>query len=137
MPVAAVRRTIRWTRTRSTTVINEATLAERGAKVVRANDIDIAYVEAGDGPPVVVLHGGFVSTGPAWADSPIAYVRHMATLAKHFRVIAPDTRGSGATVHPGGTVSYSLLADGLLAPVDGLRLAPPAPAAFGCRPAVC
>jgi pimeloyl-ACP methyl ester carboxylesterase len=111
-------------------VINETTLAERGAKLVRANDIDIAYVEAGDGPPVVVLHGAFASTGPAWADSPIAYVRHMATLAKHFRVIAPDVRGSGATVHPGGSVSYSLLADDVLALVDVLGLDRPALVGF-------
>lgn len=92
-------------------MITDATLAERGARLVRANGIDIAYTEAGDGPPLVLLHGGFVSAGPAWADSPVAYVRHMASIAKHFRVIAPDTRGSGATVHPGGTASYTLLAD--------------------------
>jgi pimeloyl-ACP methyl ester carboxylesterase len=111
-------------------MINDTVLAERGAKLVRANDIDIAYVEAGDGPPLVLLHGGFVSTGPAWADSPVAYVRHMATLAKHFRVIAPDTRGSGATVHPGGTASYSLLADDVVALIDALHLERPLLAGF-------
>ena len=31
-------------------MIDDATLAERGAQTVRANGIDIAYVEAGDGP---------------------------------------------------------------------------------------
>ncbi|HET7488653.1 MAG TPA: alpha/beta hydrolase [Acidimicrobiales bacterium] len=101
-------------------------LTDRGAKLVRANGIEIAYVEAGDGPPLVLLHGAFVSTGPAWAGNPIAYVPHMETLAKHFRVVAPDTRGSGATVHPGGTVSYSLLADDLAALVDALGLERPA-----------
>ncbi len=111
-------------------MITDSTLNERGARLVRANGIDIAYVEAGDGPPLVLLHGGFVSSGPAWADSPVAYVRHMPTLAKHFRVIAPDTRGSGATVHPGGTVSYSLLADDLLALVDALGLDRPLVAGF-------
>ena len=100
----------------------DATLAERGAQLVRANNIDIAYVEAGDGPPLILLHGGVVSTGPAWADSPVAYGSHLATLGKHFRVIAPDIRGSGATVHPGGTVSYSLLADDLIALIDALGL---------------
>ena len=111
-------------------MITNTTLAERGAQLVRANDIDVAYVEAGDGPPLVLLHGGFVSTGPTWADSPIAYVRHVAALGKHFRVIAPDTRGSGATVHPGGTVSYSLLADDLMALVDALGLHRPLVAGF-------
>lgn len=111
-------------------MINSATLAERGAQLVRANGIDIAYVEAGDGPPLVLLHGGFVSTGPAWADSPVAYVGHMAALTKHFRVIAPDTRGSGATVHPDGTASYSLLADDVTALIDALGLDRPLLAGF-------
>lgn len=111
-------------------MIADATLQDRGAQLIRANGIDIAYVEAGDGPPVVLLHGGFVSTGPAWADSQIAYVQHMAALAKHFRVIAPDTRGGGATVHPGGTVSYSLLADDLMALIDALGLDRPFVAGF-------
>src|SRR6188472_3496406 len=83
-------------------MIDDTTLAERGARTVHANGIDIAYVEAGDGPPLVLLHGGLASSGPLWADSPVAYVAHMAALAKHFRVIAPDTRGSGATVHSDG-----------------------------------
>jgi pimeloyl-ACP methyl ester carboxylesterase len=111
-------------------MITDTTLAERGAQLVRANGIDIAYTEAGDGPPLVLLHGGFVSTGPAWVESPVAYVRHMATLAKHFRVIAPDTRGSGATVHPGGTASYTLLAADVTALIDALGLDRPLLAGF-------
>ena len=47
-----------------------ATVAERGAHLVRANGIDIAYVEAGDGPPLVLLHGGLVSTGPPVGRQP-------------------------------------------------------------------
>jgi pimeloyl-ACP methyl ester carboxylesterase len=111
-------------------MITDATLAERGAKLVRANGIDVAYTEAGDGPPLVLLHGGFVSSGPVWADSPVAYTRHMTTLAKHFRVIAPDTRGSGATVHPGGAASYTLLAEDVLALIDELGLNRPLMAGF-------
>ena len=103
-------------------MINTATLAERGAQTVPANGIDIAYVEAGDGPPLVLLHGGLASTGPLWADSPVAYVAHMATLAKHFRVIAPDTRGGGATVHGDGSASFAVLADDVLALIEALGL---------------
>jgi hypothetical protein len=33
------------------------------------------------------------------------------TLARHFRVIAPDTRGHGRTAHPGGSIPYTQLAD--------------------------
>lgn len=107
-----------------------ATVAERGARLVRANGIDIAYVEAGDGPPLILLHGALVSTGPVWADQPVAYVSHMATLAKHFRVIAPDTRGGGATVHGNGTASFSVLADDVLALIDALGLDHPIVAGF-------
>ena len=38
-------------------------VAERGARLVRANGIDIAYVEAGNGPPLVLLHGGLYRPG--------------------------------------------------------------------------
>jgi pimeloyl-ACP methyl ester carboxylesterase len=104
--------------------------ARRGAKLVNANGIDIAYTEVGDGPPLVLLHGGLISSGPAWAGSPVAYVDHMAALGKHFRVIAPDTRGSGATVHPGGPASFSVLADDVLALIEALGLERPLVAGF-------
>jgi pimeloyl-ACP methyl ester carboxylesterase len=104
--------------------------ARRDAKVVRANGIDIAYTEAGDGPPLVLLHGALASTGPAWAGSPVAFVDHMHTLGKHFRVIAPDTRGSGATVHAGGPATFDVLADDVAALIQALDLDRPMIAGF-------
>lgn len=100
----------------------------REGSTVRANGIDIHYVEAGAGPPLVLLHGGIVSTSPLWAGHPFAYVSHMETLGEHFRVIAPDTRGGGGTRHPGGPVTFDLLADDVLALIEALGLE---------RPAVC
>jgi pimeloyl-ACP methyl ester carboxylesterase len=97
---------------------------------VRANGIDIHYVEAGDGPPLVLLHGGMVSTNPIWAGVPVAYASHMDTLAEHFRVIAPDTRGGGRTVHSGGSISFDLLADDIAALIDALGLDRPLIAGF-------
>jgi pimeloyl-ACP methyl ester carboxylesterase len=111
-------------------MIDDAILAERGAQTVRVNGIDIAYVEAGDGPPLVLLHGGLASSGPLWVDSPVAYVAHMAALAKHFRVIAPDTRGSGATVHSDGGASFSVLAGDVLALIHAMGLDRPLLAGF-------
>ena len=47
----------------------------------------------------------------------------MDTLAEHFRVIAPDTRGYGKTANPGdGSVTYTLLADDIVALIDALDL---------------
>ena len=71
-------------------------------RYVLANATDVYYVEVGQGEPLLLLHGGAVSTSQLWAGTPFAYVSHMDTFAEHFRVIVPDTRGSGRTVNPGG-----------------------------------
>ncbi|MGI4831022.1 MAG: alpha/beta fold hydrolase [Janthinobacterium lividum] len=56
------------------------------------NGIKMHYVEAGEGPPVILLHG-FPETWFAW--------RHQIPfLAEHYRVIAPDLRGYGSTDKP-------------------------------------
>jgi pimeloyl-ACP methyl ester carboxylesterase len=94
----------------------------RGAKTIAANGIDIAYVEAGDGPPLVLLHGALASTGPAWAGSPAAHNDHLGALATYFRVIAPDTRGSGATIHPGGPATFEVLVEDVIALIEALGL---------------
>jgi haloacetate dehalogenase len=56
---------------------------------VVANGIKQHYVEAGSGPPVVLLHG-FPFTWYSW--------RHqIPVLAERYRLIVPDLRGYGAT----------------------------------------
>jgi haloacetate dehalogenase len=56
------------------------------------NGIKMHYAEAGDGPPVVLLHG-FPETWYAW--------RHqIESLRKRYRLIMPDLRGYGATDKP-------------------------------------
>jgi pimeloyl-ACP methyl ester carboxylesterase len=91
-------------------------------RCVHANGIDIHYVEAGRGTPLLLLDNGMVSTNPLWASVPIAYASFMGTLAEHFRVIAPDTRGSGQSVHPGGPIPSALLADDVMALIGALQL---------------
>jgi pimeloyl-ACP methyl ester carboxylesterase len=54
----------------------------------------------------------------------------MDTLAEHFRVIAPDTRGCGKTMHTGGPVNFDLLADDVAALIDALGLERPLIAGF-------
>jgi pimeloyl-ACP methyl ester carboxylesterase len=97
---------------------------------VRANGIDIHYVQAGEGVPLLLLHGGLVSTNPIWAPTPVSYSGHLDKLASRYRVIAPDTRGSGRTVHRGGTITFDQLADDVLALVEALELDRPLVAGF-------
>jgi pimeloyl-ACP methyl ester carboxylesterase len=47
-----------------------------------------AVVEAGDGPPLILLHGGIECGGPIWA--PV-----IARLAERRRVVVPDLPGLG------------------------------------------
>jgi len=107
-----------------------ASATSRGSRLARANGIEIAYTELGDGPPLVLLHGALASTGPAWAGSSVAYVDHLESLARHFRVIAPDTRGSGITVHPGGPAPFEMLAADVACLIEALRLERPLLAGF-------
>ncbi len=91
--------------------------------------MSLHYVEVGIGDPLVLLHGGLVSTNPLWDAFPISYGAHLSALAKHFRVIAPDTRGSGRTRHEGAEeITIELLADDVAELIDTLGLD---------RPAVC
>jgi pimeloyl-ACP methyl ester carboxylesterase len=92
-------------------------------RYVQANGTDIHYLEAGKGEPLLLLHAGLVSTNPIWADHPAGWVSHMDTFAQHFRVIAPDTRGHGRTANPGGgPISFTQLADDIVALIDALSL---------------
>jgi pimeloyl-ACP methyl ester carboxylesterase len=91
-------------------------------KTIRANNTEIHYVEQGTGAPLVLLHGGLVSTNPIWTGHPFAYASHLDALSEHFRVIAPDTRGGGRTRHTGGPMTFDVLADDVLALIDALGL---------------
>jgi pimeloyl-ACP methyl ester carboxylesterase len=69
-------------------------------------DVRLHYVEAGDGPLIVLLHG-FPEFWYGWRlqIAPLA--------AAGFRVVAPDLRGYNLSSKPEGVASYdiSLLAD--------------------------
>jgi pimeloyl-ACP methyl ester carboxylesterase len=95
---------------------------QRQSRCVQANGIGIHYVEEGEGEPLLLLDNAMVSTNPIWASVPFAYAAFMGTLAEHFRVIAPDTRGSGRSVHPGGPIPSALLADDVVALIEALNL---------------
>lgn len=68
------------------------------------------YDETGDGPPVVVLHGGLES-GADW--------RFMAdALAARHRVLLPDRRGHGRTPDVEGPYTYRAMADETVAFIE-------------------
>src|ERR1700733_16265831 len=70
----------------------EATMESVKHRTVTANGIRQHYIDAGQGPAVVLLHG-FPFTNFTW--------RHqIPELSKNYRVIAPDLRGYGETDKP-------------------------------------
>jgi len=81
---------------------------------VQANGIRQHYLEAGSGPPVVLLHG-FPETSFAWrAQIPVLSERH--------RVIAPDLRGYGASEKPAAGYDKRTMAKDLVALLDSLGI---------------
>ncbi|AWN51134.1 alpha/beta hydrolase [Methylobacterium sp. 17Sr1-1] len=81
---------------------------------IRANGIRQHYLEAGSGPPVVLLHG-FPETSYAW--------RHqIPPLSRHYRVVAPDLRGYGETDKPASGYDKRTMAQDLVALLDALGI---------------
>lgn len=89
----------------------------QSGKRVQANDLNIYYETYGSGTPLLLLHGGTVNLS-MWSP-------HIPALAKHFYVIALDSRGHGRTSNPSGTLSYRLLADDTAAFIRALGLERP------------
>jgi len=84
---------------------------------VTIDEIALAVVDEGDGPPVILLHG-FPELAYSW--------RHQipALAEAGFRAIAPDQRGYGGSSKPGGIEPYGLqhLVDDVLGLADRLEL---------------
>lgn len=71
---------------------------------VRANGIKTHYIEAGDGEPLILIHGG----GPG-ASGEHNWRNNVPALARHFRVYAVDLMGCGYSAKP--AVEYSIQND--------------------------
>jgi pimeloyl-ACP methyl ester carboxylesterase len=66
------------------------------------NGIDIAFVEQGAGPLVLLCHG--------WPELSYSWRRQIAALAAAgYRVVAPDMRGYGETSAPAALEAYSIV----------------------------
>jgi pimeloyl-ACP methyl ester carboxylesterase len=82
-----------------------------------SNGVDIRYVVAGDGEPVLLLHGFIFSIGPAWVDGGL-----FDELSRTNRVVAMDLRGHGASGKPHGPKRYGLeMVNDVLRLMDHLR----------------
>ncbi len=77
------------------------------------------YTEAGQGEPLLLLHGGAV--GSFWWER----TGIVEALSSHFRVYCVDRRGHGFTHDPGGPITFDAMADDTIAFVE----------AIGCGPA--
>src|SRR6266571_2763352 len=84
---------------------------------VRANGIKTHFIVAGQGEPIVLVHGG----GPG-ASGEYGWRRNIPALAEHFQVFALDRIGFGLTDKPAIVHSDQLLADHLADFIDALGL---------------
>jgi pimeloyl-ACP methyl ester carboxylesterase len=81
---------------------------------VRINGFELHYETAGEGEPLLWLHG-FLGAGPDWK-----YIFKEPPAG--FRLIAPDIRGHGASTNPSGEFSFRQAADDVLALLRHLRI---------------
>src|SRR5215510_124422 len=86
---------------------------------VRHSYVDVPGVklhvaEAGEGPPVLMLHG--------WPQHWWIWRKVIPDLARDHRVIAPDLRGFGWSEAPSGRYELQGFADDALALLDALDL---------------
>lgn len=84
---------------------------------VDAGGIKTNYLEAGDGPPVVLVHG----SGPgvtAYANWRLT----MPGLAPAFRVLAPDMAGFGFSDKPGGVADLAAWVGQIIGFLDALGI---------------
>ena len=81
---------------------------------VDVNGMSMYYEECGEGPPVVLMHGGM---GSSLRMRPAAEI-----LSSRYRVITPDSRAHGRSNNPSGELSYAVMADDIAALIEMLDL---------------
>ncbi|NQT17040.1 MAG: alpha/beta fold hydrolase [Planctomycetes bacterium] len=86
-------------------------------KTLNVNGIELAVVDLGSGPPVLLVHG-FPLDHTMW-DAQVE------PLSAEHRVIAPDLRGFGRSGVTEGKVTMEQFADDLAALLDGLGVEEP------------
>ena len=90
--------------------------AADGSRRVRIGDVEIQCEIAGEGEPVLLIHG-LGSCGPDWEPQ-------IAALRQDYRVITPDLRGHGHSSKPRLGYSMELFARDMVALLDALQTGP-------------
>lgn len=88
---------------------------ETGIESIAVNGVTLAYRELGHGYPLVLING-FASTMDTWSP-PVLEI-----LARYFRVIIFDHRGTGYSGATGDPFSISLFAGDTIALIDALGI---------------
>jgi len=83
-------------------------------RTVALPGMEMYYETAGNGPPLLLLHG-FTQSGRMWDP----YVK---TFEERYRVIVPDLRGHGGSTNPGGQFTMRQSARDILALLDHLKI---------------
>lgn len=85
---------------------------------VTIDGLDIAFQRAGNGPPLVMLHGGFGCDSRSWD-------RQLDALSDEFTTVAWDAPGCGQSADPPETFQPSDFANCLATFIDALGLRRP------------
>jgi pimeloyl-ACP methyl ester carboxylesterase len=85
-------------------------------RVVEVDGATLYCEDRGVGPPVVLVHGGLVSS--AMWEPVLPYLSDL-------RVITPDTRGHGRSTNADGVLSYARIADDVASLIEALGLVRP------------
>lgn len=78
------------------------------------NGISIHYAIYGRGSPVILLHGGLANSD-YWGHQ-------VRALTRYHRVVVMDSRGHGRTTRDPRPYGYDLMADDVIALMDGLKI---------------
>ncbi len=90
----------------------------QSGRTVRVGEQDIFVVELGEGPPLVMLHGG----GPGASGMP-NFARNASVLSRSFRLIVPDMPGYGrSTKGVDRKDPFGDLASSMLCLLDALKV---------------
>lgn len=92
----------------------DAMPAAKDSGFVTVGGANMYYAVYGEGEPLILLHGGLGNT-ESWANQ-------IPTFAKHYKVIAVDSRGHGRSTRDDATYTIALMTKDVLAVMDDLKI---------------